>query len=130
MKRLDLLICVLILAIARSLLAADAAEDYTLSPGPDVRVPTGATLRRGIEAPPARSAGLVASWTLNGAGFSHQDPAAGRIRPDLTTRHCDYTAPDHVPTRNPVAVSVTLTPNGAKAQITLVCNVTIVDAPN
>jgi hypothetical protein len=78
------------------------------------------------------SASLVTGvkWMVNGKPADQQDASAGTLRAGLVLDRATYTAPHSVPATNPVAVSVTFTPGPGKAEITLICNVTVRDQGN
>ncbi len=66
-------------------------------------------------------------WKLNGE--TKADPTLGTLSPDISFTKATFTAPSTVPTRNPIAVSVSFHPDENSKEIyTLVCNITIVDA--
>jgi hypothetical protein len=69
-------------------------------------------------------------WMVNGKPLNQQDATVGTLRAQAVIDRATYTAPHVVPAKNPVALSVTFSPPGGKASITLVCNVTIRDQGN
>jgi hypothetical protein len=68
-------------------------------------------------------------WMVNGHDISISSND-GDLSPDLTFLTATYKAPPAVPSKNPVAVAVSFHPaDSAKELVTLICNITIVDAP-
>jgi len=72
------------------------------------------------------------SWSVNGQPIGKIDPASGYLKTtDLTLAKVIYTAPDKIPSANPVAISVSFKPDPSiTTYVTLVCNITIVDSKN
>ena len=117
---------------------AQSAQDYTLSAGSNLTLPIGGSVSLNIlkftkagDPAPANDIGIGATnpvWLLNGQ-TGGTNSGEGELHTDLTFLKSTYTAPMQVPVRNPVAVSVTFHPNdGSNSVVTLVCNITVVDA--
>jgi hypothetical protein len=123
---------------AQALLAgySQDASSYTMFPGASATVFTGGKLKLFFQyfatngAPiKGTSDGTMANWTINGNPAAQADPAEGtlKITDDFLAATVEYTAPDKVPPRNPVAIAVTLHPKaGSKSNVTLICNVSVV----
>ncbi|MEO6916270.1 MAG: hypothetical protein ABI151_12000 [Chitinophagaceae bacterium] len=71
----------------------------------------------------------VLKWTINGHEANSQNPSEGSLSVNLSLNKATYTAPAIATSRNPVANAVTVrAPGETKEAITLICNVTILDA--
>jgi hypothetical protein len=114
------------------------ANNYVLLPfRTNVTIPTNAKLNFEIGA--INESGKIetvvsdintsAVWTINGQPLN---PAYGKLDLNpLNKTKATYTAPEKVPPRNPVAVSVSfIEDDDKKTRITLVCNVTVANLNN
>jgi len=126
-------LAVIVVFSSISLWAADPG--YVLLPGSAVTITVDQTINLGIITIDANGGwhdvdilqGL--QWTTNGK--IGDDPIEGKLTVQLDLLHATYKAPHTVPKVNPVAVAVTILPQGPiKSKLTLICNVTVVDRPN
>ncbi len=135
MKRITILAGLILIMLGAQ---AQSAQDYSLSAGSNLTLPIGGSATLNIlkfsaagDPAPANDLGLGATnpvWMLNGQ-TGGTNSGEGELHTDLTFLKSTYTAPMQVPARNPVAVSVTFHPSdGSNSVVTLVCNITIVDA--
>ncbi len=71
----------------------------------------------------------MGNWTIDGKSRDQQDPSR-RFPEDygwFKATTVEYTAPDKIPPRNPVAIAVSFHPSAnSKSLVTLICNVTVV----
>lgn len=126
-------VAVVVVFSSISLLAAD--QEYVLLPGAAVTVAVDQTINLGIVTIDANGnwhdidilQGV--EWTMNGK--VGDDPSEGKLAVQLGLIRGTYKAPHTVPKVNPVAIAVTILPQGPiKSKLTLICNVTVVDRPN
>ncbi len=115
---------------------AQTANDYVLIPGNTIilRVNTKMNFAiKWIDNPGSLHEGTAditqtPEWMLNG-NSENENSNDGNLKNDLNSEKAVYTAPAKVPAKNPVAVSVRFHPSESdKSIVTLICNVTIVDA--
>jgi hypothetical protein len=70
-------------------------------------------------------------WTLNGKNAGQTDPVDGTLKESLNLQSVNYTAPQKVPSNNPVTVNITFKPSDtSKMILMLTCNITITDVEN
>ena len=134
MRKLVLLVVAVVVVFgSESLCAAD--PDYVLLPGGSVTIPVDQTINLGIVTIDAN--GLWhdidilqgVQWTMNGQ--VGDDPSEGKLTVQLGLLRGTYKAPHTVPKTNPVAIAVTILPQGPiKSKLTLICNITVVDQVN
>ena len=73
----------------------------------------------------------MGNWTVDGKFQGQQDPAEGSLKvlDGFKATTVEYTAPDKIPPRNPVAIAVSFHPSAnSKSLVTLICNVTVYPA--
>lgn len=126
-------VVVVVLFSSVSLFAGD--EEYVLLPGSEVSIPVDQTINLGIITIDANGKWhdidilQGVQWTMNGNVGA--DPAEGKLTAQLGLIRATYKAPHTVPKVNPVAIAVTILPQGPiKSKLTLICNVTVTDRLN
>lgn len=116
-------------------LFAATDQEYVLLPGAAVTIPVDQTINLGIITIDANGGwhdvdilqGL--EWTMNGK--VGEDPSEGKLAVQLGLLRATYKAPHTVPKVNPVAIAVTILPQGPiKSKLTLICKVTVVEQVN
>jgi len=130
------LLVVAVIAVFSSVLLRAADQEYVLLPGAVVTVDVDQTINLGIITIDANGnwhdidilQGV--QWMVNGK-IGGDDPSEGKLAVQLGLLRATYKAPHTVPKVNPVAIAVTILPQGPiKSKLTLICNVTVVDRPN
>ena len=134
MRKAALAVVAVVVAFSSvSLWSAD--QEYVLLPGAAVTIPVDQTINLGIVTIDANGnwhdidilQGV--EWTMNGK--VGDDPSEGKLAVQLGLIRGTYKAPHTVPKVNPVAIAVTILPQGPiKSKLTLICNVTVVDQVN
>ncbi len=112
------------------------ASNYTMFPAKGATILTGEKLQISFQyvttngnVMKGTSDGTMGSWTIDGKISDQQDPAEGslRVTDHFLSSTVEYTAPDKIPPRNPVAIAVTFHPSPeSKSLVTLICNVTVI----
>ncbi len=130
-----ILLCVLFVQVFAIGYSQDASN-YTMFPGASATVFTGGKLQLSFQYIATNgllikgtSDASMGIWTINGNPAGQGDPAEGilKITDGLKATTVEYTAPDNIPPRNPVAIAVSFHPNaGGKSNVTLICNVSVV----
>lgn len=133
MKRFALLV---ILVQSFHLGKSQDASNYTMFPAKGATVFTGGKVQISFQYIGTNGAlvkgtsdASMGNWTIDGKIRDQQDPAEGslRITDGLKATTVEYTAPDKVPPRNPVAIAVSFHPSAdSKSLVTLICNVTVI----
>lgn len=126
-------VCVVALTFASLCWASD--EDYALIPGAAFTLTVDQSVN--LQLVTVGDGGIhqidildKIAWTVNGKPPG-SDPSEGNLTIPLTLTSATYKAPHTVPKVNPVAVAITVLPQGPiKTKITLICNVTVVDRTN
>ncbi len=118
---------------------AQTVNDYNLLPGPELILPVGESTNfkiywsDTISTPKFGTATQFSNvtppkWTLDGKPSNSPANAEGHLTAGLTFDKATFTAPDKVPKINPVTIAVKFKANDStKEEVTLVCNVKIVD---
>lgn len=132
-KEALLVVAVVVLFSSVSLFAGD--EEYVLLPGSEVSIPVDQTINLGIITIDASGKWhdidilQGVQWTMNGQVGG--DSSEGKLTAQLGLLRATYKAPHTVPKVNPVAIAVTILPQGQiKSKLTLICNVTVTDRLN
>lgn len=120
---------------------AQVTSNYVLSPAPAWTLPTGATMELSIvwyDSDGTLHKGIneyvhndEPIWTINGKRTYNSNPKDGKLTLNPNnTKATIYTAPDKIPSTNPVNIAVSFKANdSSKEQTILMCNVKIVAAP-
>ncbi len=134
MKKMALLVLAVVVVFSSEAFCA-SDQDYVLIPGASVSVPVDQIINLGVVTIDANGnwhdvdilQGV--QWTMNGK--VGDDPSEGKLTVQLGLLRGTYKAPHTVPKVNPVAIAVTILPQGSiKSKLTLICNVTVVDRLN
>ena len=134
MRRAALLVVAVVVVFSSvSVWATD--QEYVLLPGSEVSIPVDQTINLAIITIDANGGWhdiditQGVEWTMNGK--VGDDPSEGKLTAQLGLIHASYKAPHTVPKVNPVAIAVTILPQGPiKSKLTLICNVTVTDRLN
>jgi hypothetical protein len=117
---------------------ARRADALILLPGPDVKIApdqkiavTVQTLDdKGNVVPTTIDTLTSVTWRVNGHDVGAQNASDGHLTVTQVMSRATFTAPHVVPTKNPVAVSVSFKAGASSEVTTLVTNVTVVDQGN
>jgi len=130
MRKAAQLVVVCVIAFAFVSLCSATDEDYALMPGAAFTLTVDQLVTVGDRGIHQIDILDKVAWTVNGKPPG-SDPSEGNLTIPLTVTSATYKAPHTVPKVNPVAVAISVLPQGPiKNKITLICNVTVVDRTN
>jgi len=136
MRARVVLLAILLMGFGSVSLSADETDSYTLLPGPATTLEVDQPLTLGLARIDVDGSihdidlKEQVSWSING-GAPDADPSEGKLTLSLTLSQAKYTAPHTVPKVNPVAVAISVLPQGQiKSKLTFICTITIVDREN
>jgi hypothetical protein len=112
---------------------AQTPEGCFLFPGSQVTVPVGGKVNLHTMQMNSFSNLNVfsAEWTLNGKPWAQADPDEGKLSEALFSGAAVYTAPQHVPAKNPVMVTVAFQlSDKEKTKVYLSCAITVTEVEN
>lgn len=127
------MLCLILLAASARFSYSQNTGMYFLSPGADVNVPVVGKITIKVRQFNMESNPNIqsAKWTINGNSLSQANPADGNLSSNFDLVSATYTAPQKVPSKNPVAVSIAFKlSDTSKMVLFLTCNITVTEVEN
>jgi hypothetical protein len=133
MRKCPIILLLVVVMLNSFSLLAQRPEVYQLFPGPEVTVPVGGKVDLHVVQMDMKGSVQVlsADWTLNGKPWAQVDARDGKLAEGLYSGAAVYTAPQAVPAKNPVMVSVAFKLSDKdKTVLLLSCAITVTDVEN